>query len=146
MTPQNQNVKQKRLHLPRDHHRSEKPIWVTGLGWLGTGPGCDLATHSKPLPVMQVATGFCSSLKLSTAQPNIHCRFNLANTLPLFFSPSASPIIAPTIPKAASNWPSIMAYKTCGHTAMLRSCCMKHSSLSSILYQYVLQLFLALLL
>ena len=130
----------------RDHHRSEKPIWVTGPGWLGMGPGCDLATRGKPLPVMRVATGFCSSLKPSTAQPNIHCHFNLANTSPLFFSPSASPIIAPTIPKAASNWPSIMAYKTCGHAATLRSCCMKHPRLSSILYQYMLQLFLALLL
>ena len=54
----------------RDCHRSEKPIWVTG-------PGCDLATRGKPLPMTWVATGFslsCQLLPIATSILRIPCR------------------------------------------------------------------------
>ena len=86
------------LVMIRDHHGSEKPLRVTGLG-------CDLATRGKPLPVMRVATGFCSSLKPSTAQPNIHCHFNLANTSPLFFSPQLHQLLPQRSPRQPRTGP-----------------------------------------
>jgi hypothetical protein len=44
--------------LPRDHHRLGKPTWVVGMGCTGMGPGGNLATHEKPIPVVQVLMGF----------------------------------------------------------------------------------------
>ena len=63
----------------RDCHGSEKPVRVMGTGLPGTGPGCDLATRGKPLPVTRVATGFCSSLShqllpIATSILRIPCR------------------------------------------------------------------------
>jgi hypothetical protein len=41
-----------------DEHRLAKPVWVAGMGLLGTGTGGNLATREKPVLMAQVLTGF----------------------------------------------------------------------------------------
>ena len=73
----------------RDWHGSAKPVRVAGMGLPGPGPGGELATRGKPVPVPRVPTG-------TPSFPNASTRRRLSHKLPQSLNPSI-PSIFPVV-------------------------------------------------